>query len=55
MWSKLWHYYQFNRESFLQHYHLRSNAESTFAMIKAKLGERLRSKTDTAQTNEMLL
>jgi transposase len=55
MWSKLWHYYQFNRDDFLQHYHLRSNAESTFAMIKAKFGERLRSKTDTAQTNEMLL
>src|SRR5919199_1302183 len=40
LWSKLWHYYQFNREDFLRHYHLRSNAESTFAMIKAKFGER---------------
>jgi transposase len=55
LWSKLWHYCQFNREDFLRHYHLRSNAESTFAMIKGKFGERLRSKTETAQTNEMLL
>lgn len=55
MWSKLWHYYHLNREEFLAHYHLRSNAESTFSMIKAKFGERLRSKTETAQTNEVLL
>ena len=55
LWSKLWHYYQFNRDDFLAHYHKRSNAESTFSMIKVKFGERLRSKTETAQTNEMLL
>jgi transposase len=55
LWSKLWHFYHFNREDFLAHYHKRSNAESTFSMIKAKFGERLRSKTDTAQANEMLL
>jgi transposase len=55
LWSKLWHYYHLNRDEFLAHYHLRSNAESTFSMIKAKFGERLRSKTETAQTNEMLL
>ncbi len=34
---------------------MRSNAESTFSMIKAKFGERLRSKTEVAQTNEVLL
>jgi transposase len=53
--SRLWHYYHFNREGFLAHYHLRSNAESTFAAIKAEFGQRLRSKTDTAQPNEVLL
>jgi transposase len=55
VWSKLWHYYHLNREVFLQHYHLRSNAESTFSMIKVKFGERLWPKTEVAQTNEMLL
>ena len=55
LWRKLWHYYHYNREDFLTHYHLRSNAGSTFSMIKAKFGERLRSKTETAQTNEVLL
>lgn len=55
VWSKLWHYYHLNREEFLTHYHLRSNVESTFASIKTKFGERLRSKTEIAQTNEVLL
>jgi hypothetical protein len=38
MCSKLWHYYHLNREDFLRHYHLRSNAEPAFCMIKAKFG-----------------
>jgi hypothetical protein len=32
VWSRLWHYHHLNREDFLQHYHLRSNSESTFSM-----------------------
>jgi transposase len=54
LWRKLWHFFQFNREEFLVHYHKRSNVESTFAMIKAKFGSALRSKTETAQVNEVL-
>ncbi|HEX7771109.1 MAG TPA: transposase [Pyrinomonadaceae bacterium] len=54
LWKKLFHYYSFKREEFLAHYHKRSNVETTFSMIKAKFGERLRSKTETAQVNEAL-
>lgn len=36
-------------------YHLRSNVESTFAMLKAKFSDLLRSKNRTAQVNELLL
>lgn len=54
VWKRMYHYYQYNQEWFMQHYHKRSNVESTFSMIKAKFGERLRSKTVTAQTNELL-
>ena len=54
LWKKLYHYYNFKREEFLAHYHKRSNVETTFHMIKAKFGERLRSKTETAQVNEAL-
>jgi len=54
LWKRLFHYYSFKREEFLVHYHQRSNVETTFSMIKAKFGERLRSKTETAQINEAL-
>ena len=35
-------------------YHKRSNVETTFHMIKSKFGQRLRSRTLTAQINEAL-
>lgn len=54
IWDKLFHYYSFNRETFLKHYHQRSNAESTFSMVKAKFRDHVRSKTDTAMKNEVL-
>ncbi len=54
LWLRMFHYYNYNREEFLQHYHKRSNVEATFHMIKAKFGARVRSKTPTAQVNEVL-
>lgn len=54
VWDRLYHFYMLRRETFLQHYHMRSLAESTVAMIKAKFGDALRSKGDTAQMNELL-
>jgi len=52
--EQIFYFYQYNQERFMQHYHRRSNVKSTFSMIKAKFGERLRSKTETAQINEVL-
>jgi transposase len=54
LWQKMWHYYNFNRENFLQHYHKRSNVESTFSMIKNKFGASVRAKSPVAQVNEVL-
>jgi transposase len=54
LWEKMFHYYSFCREDFLQHYHKRSNVESTFSMIKAKFRDHVRSKSDTAMLNEVL-
>ena len=53
-WSR--HLYEFlmNQEKFLQHYHRRSNIETTFAMIKAKLGAAVATRKPTAQANEVL-
>lgn len=53
-WGRMYHYFAYNRDDFLDHYHRRSNVETTFAMIKAKFGDRLLAKTPTAQANEIL-
>jgi transposase len=54
LWERAFYYYQFRREEFLHHYHARSNAESTFSMVKAKFRDHVRAKTDTAMVNESL-
>lgn len=54
LWTKMFHYFNFKREEFLKRYHNRSNVESTFSMLKAKFGDSVRSKTDTAMKNEVL-
>jgi transposase len=53
-WERLYHLYKYNEAEFNAHYHKRSNVETTFSMIKAKFGERVRSKTATGQINEVL-
>jgi hypothetical protein len=54
LWDKMLGYYQYRKEDFLKNYHLRSNVETVFHMVKSKFGSRIRSKTDTAQVNEVL-
>jgi transposase len=54
LWTRMYHFYALNRAEFLEHYHKRSNVETTFHMIKSKFGQRLRSRTLTAQINEAL-
>ena len=54
LWKRMYHLYSYQRDEFNAHYHRRSNVESVFSMLKAKFGEKLRSKTETAQTNELL-
>ena len=54
IWKKMYHYFMMNNEDYLNHYHARSNAESTVNMLKSKFGDRVRSKLWTAQVNEVL-
>ncbi len=54
IWKKMFHYFQLNREEYMEHYHARSNVESSFNMVKMKFGDRLKSKNFTAQRNELL-
>ena len=48
------HFYKFGAEEFDVHYHKRSKDGSTFGMMEAKFGERLRRKTEAARINEAL-
>jgi transposase len=53
-WTRMYHLFVYQRDTFLNRYHQRSNVETTFSMIKAKFGDSLRSKSDTGQINEVL-
>ena len=54
LWEKMFHYYSLNKDEFLDHYHKRSNVESTFSMVKAMFRDSVRSKTKVAMKNEVL-
>ncbi len=54
LWQRMYHFFHYHRAEFLRHYHQRSLVESTFSMVKAKFGDSIRSKTDTAMKNEVL-
>jgi transposase len=53
-WVRMFHMFAYQRDTFLNRYHQRSNVETTFSMIKSKFGDSLRSKSDTGQINEVL-
>lgn len=54
IWNTMYRYFKDHKEDFMKHYHLRSNAESVFSMIKRKQGDYLRTKNDIAQVNEIM-
>ncbi|MBU1196976.1 transposase [Candidatus Micrarchaeota archaeon] len=54
LWRKAFHYFQLNSQEFYEHYHKRSNIETTFGAVKKKFGDTLKSKNPKAQENELL-
>jgi len=50
----MFYHFQLHREEFDAIYHRRSNVEAVFSALKRKFGETVRSKTKTAQINEIL-
>jgi transposase len=54
LWHRAFHYFQLHKDEFMEHYHKRSNVESTFHAIKRKFGETIKSKNRLAQENELL-
>jgi len=55
LWQSLYHFFRWNNDKFMAHYHKRSNVETTFHMIKSKFGASVRSKSYDAQVNEVYL
>jgi len=54
LWREAFEFFRDHADDFYRQYHQRSNVETTFSMIKAKFGGFVRSKTPTAQVNEVL-
>jgi len=55
IWGKMYHFFMYKHEEFLEHYHKRSNSETVFHMIKTKFKDDIKSKKPTAQINELLV
>lgn len=53
LFEKMFHFYQFQRDDFLKHYHKRSNVESVFSAVKRTFGDSVRSRKDEAMVNEV--
>lgn len=53
-WRRMHAMFVLREEEFMAAYRMRSNVESAFSAMKRKFGGSLRSKTFTAQTNEVL-
>jgi len=54
IWRKMYYMFLYKHDEFLEKYHKRSNAETVFHMLKTKFKDNLRSKSKTAQINELL-
>ena len=54
-WRRLYRYFMLNEDEWAEHYHRRSNVETTFSMVKTKFEDSVRAKSDTGQVNEILL
>ena len=55
MWRRLHAQFVLQEEYFKEHYHKRSNVETTFSMVKGKFGDSVRAKSESGQVNEILL
>jgi transposase len=54
IWKKMWYYSREHPQEFFEHYHRRSNVETTFSMIKQKFGKDVVTRNFQSQTNEVL-
>lgn len=53
-WKQTVQLFHERKKEFMERYYKRNNIESTFSMIKARFGDRLRGRSDRSQINEAL-
>jgi transposase len=51
LWTRMYHFYALNRAEFLQHYHKRSNVETTFHMNQIKVWSTV-ARSDTHRADQ---
>lgn len=54
IWGEMYKFFQKNNELFMKKYHLRSNAESGFSMIKARFGDLTSMRNPISAMNDIL-
>lgn len=54
IWSEMYKFFKNNNEIFMKKYHLRSNAESGFSMIKSRFGDLTSIKNEIGAKNDIL-
>lgn len=55
IWNEMFLLFRDHKEEWDEHYHKRSNVETTFSMVKLRFGEFLRCKTFESQRNELMM
>jgi len=54
IWSEMYNFFYQNKELYMKKYHLRSNAESGFFMIKQRFGDVTMMRSETGSKNDIL-
>ena len=54
-WRRPYTYFMLNESELNEHYHRRSNVETTFSMVRSKFEDSVRAKSETGMVNEILL
>lgn len=55
IWTEMYNFFKQNNELFMKKYHLRSNAEAGFFMIKQRFGDLTNCRKETSAKNEVLV
>lgn len=55
VWREMYNFFEKNHELFMKKYHLRSNAEAGFHMIKSRFGDLTQIRNETGAKNDILV